>query len=58
MKVMKVSERFACRVTGQNRTTHRHPGPPCGFDPDNDDAFDSFIAAFNPLPRSVCSTAS
>jgi putative transposase len=21
---MKVSERFACRVTGQNRTTQRH----------------------------------
>lgn len=24
MKVMSVSERFACRVTGQNRTTQRH----------------------------------
>jgi putative transposase len=25
MKVMSVSERFACRVTGQNRTTQRRP---------------------------------
>jgi hypothetical protein len=24
MRVMGVSERFACRVTGQNRTTQRH----------------------------------
>jgi hypothetical protein len=26
--VMGVSERFACRVTGQNRTTQRRPPPP------------------------------
>jgi len=32
---MKVSERFACRVTGQNRTTQRHePASITVADPD------------------------
>jgi putative transposase len=35
MKVMGVSERFACRVTGQNRTTQRHePASTTVADPD------------------------
>jgi len=35
MKIMGVSERFACRVTGQNRTTQRHqPAASTPADPD------------------------
>ena len=35
IRVMGVSERFACRVTGQNRTTQRHkPAAASTADPD------------------------
>ncbi len=35
MRVMQVSERFACRVTGQHRTTQRHrPASQTPADPD------------------------
>jgi putative transposase len=36
MRTLKVSERFACRVTGQNRTTQRRP--PAATTPADPDA--------------------